>query len=83
MAMANMTSYYNEVNQNNHDVKIKELEDRVQQLEELVNRLTKSNKPSFMDFKFINEEEKKDEEGKMSDLMSNRDITRMRRLFTK
>ena len=47
-----------EINFSNQE-KIKELENRVQQLEELVDRLIKSKNPSFMDFKFIKEEDKR------------------------
>jgi DNA-binding ferritin-like protein len=46
-----------------NDSRIEELEQKVEELEKLVNRLIKSNKPSFQDFKFIKEdEEKKDRE---------------------
>lgn len=61
------------------DGKIEELEKRVADLEELVDRLTKSNKPSFQDFKFIKEDEyKKDREERDNRLQ----MARMRSMFS-
>lgn len=65
------------------DGRIKELEDRVEQLEDLVNKLMKSNKPSFMDFKFIKEEERREEEERRRREDNRRTITAMRNMFTR
>jgi hypothetical protein len=43
------------------DNRVKELEDRVEKLESLIERLMKSNKPSFQDFKFLKEDDNKKE----------------------
>lgn len=62
------------------DSRIKELENRVVELEKLVERLTKSNKPSFRDFDFI----KQDEDEKRREEERNRSqISRMSALFNR
>ena len=59
--------------------KIRELENRIQQLEEMVDRLIKSKNPSFMDFKFIKEDDRKEEERREND----RRVLAIARMFTR
>ena len=60
--------------------RIEELENRIVELEKLVGKLVKSNKPSFQDFKFIKEDEyKKDREERDKRLQ----MTRMRAMFSR
>ncbi len=39
--------------------RVRELEERVEKLEEIINKMMKSKNPSFMDFKFIKEDDKR------------------------
>ena len=63
------------------DERIEELENRVRQLEDLVGKLMKSKNPSFMDFKFIKEEDKREEEERQRLENHRRVMSRMNALF--
>ena len=52
------------------DDRIKELEDKVERLEEMVKRLIEGKGPSFMDFKFIKEDEKRKEQEERDRIMT-------------
>jgi hypothetical protein len=43
-----------------NSIRIVELEERVEKLEGIISQMMKSKNPSFMDFKFIKEEETRD-----------------------
>lgn len=76
-----MAAYMARISNQYPQDRINELENRVQQLEELVDKLIKSNKPSFMDFKFIKEEEKREEEERQRLENHRRTMSRMNALF--